>query len=62
MADNACQSGRADGRTGADDTVGRTSGRADRAERPRTVGRTGVERVRTVERRGGRGPRGSDGS
>ena len=53
-------SGRADGRTGADEAVGRTSGRADGEERPRTVGRMGVERVRTVERTGGRGPRGAD--
>ena len=67
MADDACTertSGQADGRTGADDAVGRTSGRADGAERPRTVGRTGVERVQTVERTvewtGGRGPRGAD--
>ena len=62
----------ADGRTGADDTVGRTSGRADGAERPRTVERTGAERLRTVERTGaervwtvertgGRGPAHADG-
>ena len=51
---------RADGRTGADDAVGRTSGRADGAERPRMVRRTGAERVRTVEQRGRRGPRGAD--
>ena len=50
----------ADGRTGANDAVGRTSGRVDGAERPRTVRRTGSERVRTVEGTGGRGPRGAD--
>ena len=53
-------SGRADGRTGADEAVGRMSGRADGAERSRTVGRTGAERVRTVEWTGRRGPRGAD--
>ena len=37
-----------------DEAVGQTSGRADGAEMPRTVGRMGAERVRTVERTGGR--------
>ena len=51
----------ADGRMGADDAIGRTSGQADGAERPRTVGRTRAERVRTVEWTGGRGPARADG-
>ena len=38
----------------------RTSGRADGAERVRTVGRTGADRARTVEWTGGRGPQGAD--
>ena len=47
MADDACMEwtgGRADGRTGADEALGRT----------------GAERVRTVEQTGGRGPQGAD--
>ena len=36
------------------------SGRADRAERAWTVGRTGAERARTVERMSRRSPRGAD--
>ena len=50
------RSGRADGRTGADEAVGQTSGRANGAERRRT----GAERVRIVERTGGRGPQSAD--
>ena len=65
MADGAGGRGgrcvhRADGRTGTNEADERTGGRADGAERARTVGRMGAERVRTIERTGGRGPRGVD--
>ena len=49
-----------DGRTGGQALMKRSGGRADGAERPRTVGRTGAERVQIVEQTGGQGPRGAD--
>ena len=50
----------ADERTGGRALTRRSGGRADGAERAWTVGRTRAERVRTVERTGGRGPRSAD--